>query len=102
MNLHSPIATALTAAVMLAAMVWGAYLNHRWMQRLAQGSLDMKLVSTTTMIQRLQGLLGTNALTDGEQDFVRNLASEAEAGRATQLTGAQVDKLDQLHGRHFA
>lgn len=62
----------------------------------------MKLVSTTTMIQRLQGLLGTRDLTEWEQEFVRKLAAEAEAGRATQLTGAQVDMLDRLHGRHFA
>lgn len=96
------ITLSLSALALLAAMVWGARINHRWMHQLAQGSLDMKLVSTTTMIQRLQGLLGTRDLTEWEQEFVRKLAAEAEAGRATQLTGAQVDMLDRLHGRHFA
>ena len=100
--MHSPMAVALTVVAMLAALVWGAYINHRWMQRLAQRSLDVKLVSTTTMIQRLQGLLGTRDLTEWEQEFVRKLAAEANAGRATDLTGAQVEKLDELHGRHFA
>ncbi|AQV94793.1 hypothetical protein BJN34_12970 [Cupriavidus necator] len=60
------------------------------------------LVSTTIMIKRLEGLLGTRDLSTWEQDFVRKLAELAQAGQVTQLTGAQVDKLDELHGRHFA
>ena len=96
------VINALAMSAMFLAIAWGAYINHRWMQRFAQRSLDVKLVSTTTMIQRLQGLLGTSDLTAWEQDFVRKLAAEANAGRATDLTGAQVEKLDELHGRHFA
>lgn len=41
------ITLSLSTLTLLAAMVWGAYLNHRWMQRLAQGSLGMKLNSNT-------------------------------------------------------
>ncbi|RWA55304.1 hypothetical protein AU476_07285 [Cupriavidus sp. UYMSc13B] len=61
----------------------------------------MKLVSTTTMIKRLESLLGTRDLSEWEQGFVRKLAEQAAAGQVTGLTGAQVDKLDELHGRHF-
>lgn len=62
----------------------------------------MKLVSTTTMIKRLEGLLGTRDLSEWEQGFVRKLVESSQAGQVTQLTGAQVDKLDELYGRHFA
>ncbi|WP_454752193.1 hypothetical protein [Cupriavidus necator] len=72
------------------------------MKRIKDGEIAMKLVSTTTMIKRLEGLLNTRDLTSWEQDFVRKLAELAQAGQVTQLTGAQVDKLDELHGRHFA
>ncbi|MBB2918293.1 hypothetical protein [Cupriavidus alkaliphilus] len=53
------------------------------------------------MINRLRGLLGTTDLTQWEQDFVRKLAEVSDAGEVTKLSGAQVDKLDELHGRHF-
>jgi hypothetical protein len=60
------------------------------------------MVSTTKMIQRLEGLLGTKDLTDWEQRLVRSLADRMHAGEVTKLTGDQVDKLDELHGKHFA
>jgi len=60
------------------------------------------MVSTTKMIQRLEGLLGTKDLTEWEQGFVRSLASRMHAGEVTELTGDQVEKLDELHGKHFA
>ena len=59
------------------------------------------MVSTTKMIQRLEGLLGTKDLTDWEQGFVRSLAARMHAGEVTKLTGDQVEKLDELHGKHF-
>jgi len=60
------------------------------------------MVSTTKMIQRLEGLLGTKDLTAWEQGFVRSLAARMHAGQVTKLTGDQVEKLDELHGKHFA
>lgn len=60
------------------------------------------MVSTTKMIQRLEGLLGTKDLTEWEQGFVRSLATRMHTGEVTRLTGDQVDKLDELHGKHFA
>lgn len=60
------------------------------------------MVSTTQMIQRLEGLLGTKDLNDWEQRFVRSLSARMHAGEVTKLSGEQVEKLDELHGRHFA
>lgn len=60
------------------------------------------MVRTTKMIQRLEGLLGTKDLTGWEQGFVRSLAERMHAGQVTKLTGDQVEKLDELHGKHFA
>lgn len=60
------------------------------------------MVSTTTMIKRLEGLLDTDDLNDWEQQFVRSVATRMHAGEVTQLTGNQVDKLDQIHSKHFA
>ncbi|MDW3683347.1 hypothetical protein RA280_16655 [Cupriavidus sp. CV2] len=54
------------------------------------------------MIRRLEGLLGTKDLNEWEQGFVRTLAEHMHAGQVTKLTGNQVDKLDELHGRHFS
>lgn len=84
------------------AVTLGVYSNYRFIKRIAEGGPAMKLVSTTTMIKRLEGLLGTRDLSAWEQDFVRKLVEQTRAGQVTQLTGAQVDKLDELHGRHFA
>ena len=60
------------------------------------------MVSTTVMIQRLEGMLGTKDLNDWETSFVRSLAQRMHAGEVTKLSGDQVDKLDELHGRHFS
>ncbi|MDW3683063.1 hypothetical protein RA280_15160 [Cupriavidus sp. CV2] len=60
------------------------------------------MVSTTVMLQRLEGLLGTKDLNDWESSFVRSLATRMHAGEVTKLSGDQVDKLDELHGRHFS
>jgi hypothetical protein len=54
------------------------------------------------MLKRLEGLLGTNDLTAWEQSFVRNLATRMHAGQVTALSGEQVERLGELHGRHFA
>lgn len=61
-----------------------------------------QLVSTTTMIRRLEGMLGTKDLSDWEQGFVETLVARLEAGQVTQLTERQVETLERLHGKHFA
>ncbi|MGF6878398.1 hypothetical protein [Paraburkholderia sp. MM5477-R1] len=62
----------------------------------------MRHVSTTEMIQRLSGLLGTDDLTEWEQGFVHQLDAIRSAGRVTSLTDKQVERLDELHAKHFA
>lgn len=61
-----------------------------------------QLVSTTTMIRRLSGMLDTRDLSEWEQQFVRSLVEKIDAGRVTSLTERQVETLERLHGRHFA
>jgi len=60
------------------------------------------MTSTTTMIRRLEGMLGTKDLSDWEQGFVETLVAKLEAGEVTKLTDRQVETLERLHGKHFA
>ena len=60
------------------------------------------MVSTAVMIQRLEGCLGTNDLSDWEEKFVRNLVEKLNAGEVTRLSAKQVDTLERLHDKHFA
>ncbi|MBN3777406.1 hypothetical protein G3O06_07555 [Burkholderia sp. Ac-20345] len=62
----------------------------------------MRLYSTATMIERLTGLIGTNDLTEWEQEFVRKLDKIRCAGHVTDLSDKQVERLDELHSKHFA
>ena len=61
-----------------------------------------QLISTTTMILRLSGMLDTRDLSEWEQQFVRSLVEKLDAGKVTSLTERQVETLERLHGRHFA
>ena len=58
--------------------------------------------STTQMIRRLEGMLGTKDLSDWESGFVESLVAKLDAGKVTSLTERQVETLDRLHGKHFA
>lgn len=62
----------------------------------------MRHVSTTEMIRRLSGLLGTKDLNDWEQQFVTSLQQRMEAGEVTKLSDKQLERLDELHGKHFS
>lgn len=59
-------------------------------------------LSTTAMIKKLEGLLGTKDLTEREHAFVENLSKTMNAGAVTRLTGPQLDWLQDLHRKHFA
>lgn len=91
-----------TAVIFLGAMVLAARAHVRWFEAQTITKESRMLVSTTTMIKRLEGMLDTRDLTDWEKSFVQTLVEAQQTGKVTQLTGAQIDKLDQLHGRHFA
>ena len=61
------------------------------------------MTSLRTMIQRLSGLLGTQDLTDWEQQFVRDLAERTGDGEDTRLVSPkQAAVLEKLFDRHFA
>lgn len=61
-----------------------------------------QMTSTTVMIERLSGMLGTADLSPWEQGFVRSLVERREAGQVTALTDKQVETLERLHDKHFA
>ena len=58
------------------------------------------MISVATMIARLEGL------TAWEQDFVRRISTltavQRRDGRQLGLTPGQVEKVDELHERHFS
>ena len=58
-------------------------------------------ISTTTMIRRLEGMIGTKDLSDWEHGFVRSLVERLDAGEVTKLSEKQITRLEELHGRHF-
>ena len=60
------------------------------------------MLSTSQMIDRLAGMVGTNDLTDWETRFVQSLIDRKKAGQVTALTARQVETLDRLHSKHFA
>jgi NADPH-dependent curcumin reductase CurA len=54
------------------------------------------------MIKRLEGLLGTNDLSDREHEFVEKLSDTLHAGHVTLLSEKQLGWLQDLHRKHFA
>ena len=60
------------------------------------------MLSTTQMIRRLEGMVGTTELSDWETRFVASLVAKVEAGQVTSLTEKQLYILQRLHDRHFA
>lgn len=59
-------------------------------------------ISTTEMIKRLTGMLGTHDLSEWESNFVMSLEHRLNAGEVTKLTERQVETLDRIHAKHFA
>ena len=60
------------------------------------------MLSTSQMIDRLAGMVGTKDLSDWETRFVQSLIDRKNAGKVTALTERQVETLDRLHSKHFA
>lgn len=58
--------------------------------------------STSIMIEKLSGLIGTKDLADHESEFVEKLVRIRDAGSVTRLSEKQVNWLTDLHRRHFA
>jgi hypothetical protein len=54
-------------------------------------------------IAQIEGLLGTAAANAWELEFIESIAQQTDHGRhTTRLTENQVEKVDQIYGRHFA
>lgn len=60
------------------------------------------MLSTTQMIRRLEGMVGSADLNDWETGFVTTLVLQLERGSVTKLTEKQLDNLQRLHDKHFA
>ena len=60
------------------------------------------MLSTSQMIDRLAGMVGTNDLSDWETRFVQSLIDRKKAGQVTSLTERQLEVLERLHDKHFA
>lgn len=60
--------------------------------------------SIDQMLQRLSGLLGTDDLTDWEQEFLSSVIARVHAnhGDTTRLSERQVDVVERLFNKHFA
>lgn len=61
-----------------------------------------RMVSTTTMIAALEGLLGTRSVTAREASFIESLVRARDAGQVTALSEKQVEWLNDLYNLHFA
>lgn len=59
--------------------------------------------SVGQQIKQLEGLLGTSAVNDWETGFIESMVNNTDHGnRTTHLTENQVEKVDQIYGKHFA
>jgi hypothetical protein len=58
--------------------------------------------STRVMVDKLEGLLGTEDLNEWEQRFVRDMVTRRDENRLTGLSERQVTSLQNLHDKHFA
>lgn len=59
--------------------------------------------SVGAMLAQLEGLLGTEDLSEWEQKFVSNCLVQSDQGQHTpKLSGKQVEKIEQVWEKHFA
>jgi hypothetical protein len=58
--------------------------------------------STRVMVDKLEGLLGTEDLNEWEQRFVRDMVTRRDENRLVGISERQVRSLQNLHDKHFA
>ncbi|WP_137923913.1 hypothetical protein [Cupriavidus sp. 2SB] len=100
-TLTTALATVPALIAPFVALGVGAYKNHRWMQRTAEGAPPMAIVSTATMIDRLVAIIDTRKLRIDEIGFVNQLKEKVKRSRIVDLTADEVERLDEIHGRLF-
>ncbi|MGO4305752.1 hypothetical protein [Cupriavidus sp. RAF12] len=89
-------ATITTHIALLAAMAWGAYQNHLWMQRQFHTT-----VSPDTMLDRVLRLIDTSALKPAEIDLVRSLKERRKYSQVVNVTTGEFELIKQIHGRLY-
>lgn len=53
-------------------------------------------------IQQLEGLVDTKDVTDWENQFIKNMVEKIKPDSSTtKLSSKEVDKIDQIHSKHF-
>jgi hypothetical protein len=58
--------------------------------------------SIGAMIQQLEGMLGTDDLSQWESEFVASVAERSAGGALTnRLSEKQVDVVNRIYGKHF-
>lgn len=61
------------------------------------------MTSINTMVKRVAGMLGTDDLTDWEEDFVTSINAQTHQGDNTSsLTEKQIESLERIFNKHFA
>lgn len=60
-------------------------------------------VSINTMLEQCEGLIGTDDITEWENDFLISICNEVEHHRgATSLSDRQVSVIERIWKKHFA
>lgn len=61
------------------------------------------MASINIMVKQVSGLLGTNDLSDWEDDFMRSIVERTRDGDdTTMLTEKQITRLERIFRKHFA
>ena len=59
--------------------------------------------SIGTMIKRISGLVGTQDVTEWENDFIQNVCTKSSYGQITiGLSDKQIEIIERIHNQHFA
>lgn len=60
------------------------------------------MTSIGTMIDRIDGLQGTDDISEWEDRFIHNIVDITKCGKdTTKLTAKQVETVERIHDKHF-
>jgi hypothetical protein len=61
------------------------------------------MAAINTMVKKCAGLIDTKDISDWENRFLKSIDEKSKNGEnTTVLSTAQVEKLEEIHGRHFS
>ncbi len=59
--------------------------------------------SLNQMLQQISGMIGTDDLTDWEQEFVQSCMDRSQGGKDVRgLSSKQVEIINRIYNKHFA